>query len=181
MKTVCFTGHRPEKLNFTENDIRFERFENLLFKIVDRLSLLGCENFISGMARGFDIWAAEAVCLLKEKKEVRLVCAVPFPEQSKSWAKSERQRWNNIISHSDDVVIIFEKYRKSCFHERNRYMVDNSHVVVCLYDGTSGGTAYTVNYALKKGKVVIQIDPNTFKVSFLGEKTLNGIDALENV
>lgn len=38
-------------------------------------------------------------------------------------------------------------------------MVDKADVVVCAYDGQQGGTAYTVNYALKQNKIVIQINP----------------------
>jgi hypothetical protein len=48
-------------------------------------------------------------------------------------------------------------------------MVDKADVVVCAYDGQSGGTAYTVNYALEKKKIVIRIDPRTARVSLVGE------------
>lgn len=173
MKTVCFTGHRPEKLNFSEGDDRFKTFRNLLFKVVNRLCELGYTQFISGMARGFDMWAAEAVCRLKTiEKSVSLVCAVPFPDQAKSWKPEEKARWEAILNESDETANICDRYTRDCFHRRNRYMVDNSEVVVCLYDGTKGGTAYTVDYALKKGKIVIQINPQTFEVSFLSKETI---------
>lgn len=42
-------------------------------------------------------------------------------------------------------------------------MVDNADVVVCAFNGKSGGTAYTVDYALKQNKIVIQIDPKQAK------------------
>ena len=45
-------------------------------------------------------------------------------------------------------------------HERNRFMADNSDVLIAVYDGSEkGGTAYTVNYAKKKGLDVIIIQP----------------------
>lgn len=46
-------------------------------------------------------------------------------------------------------------------------MVDKADVVVCAFNGQRGGTAYTVNYALKQNKIVIQIDPATCLVSIL--------------
>ena len=49
-------------------------------------------------------------------------------------------------------------------------MVDNSEVVVCCYDGKSGGTAYTVDYAKKKAKTVIQINPTDMVVTVVAGK-----------
>ena len=50
-------------------------------------------------------------------------------------------------------------------------LVDKADVVVCAYDGQSEGTAYTVNYAMKKGKIVIQINPSTAEVTIISKHT----------
>lgn len=50
----CFTGHRPEKLGVTE-----EKTKMLLSSAVDDAIEGGFSTFITGMARGFDLWAAE--------------------------------------------------------------------------------------------------------------------------
>lgn len=42
-------------------------------------------------------------------------------------------------------------------HERNRYMADNSSRLICYYDGSSGWTGYTVEYAKSKSMHVINI------------------------
>ena len=173
MKTVCFTGHRPEKLNFEDGDEKYMQFKAVLLKVLNRLHELGYTRFISGMARGFDMWAAETVCSMREKEEnISLVCAVPFPDQAKSWKPEEKARWQSILNAADETVMVCDKYTRDCFHRRNRYMVDNSNAVVCLYDGTKGGTAYTVDYALKKGKVVIQINPQTLEVTLLSKEPI---------
>ena len=52
----CFTGHRPEKLRRSGQDIRIELESEIRKAIQD-----GYITFISGMARGVDIWAAEIV------------------------------------------------------------------------------------------------------------------------
>lgn len=59
--TCCFTGHRPEKLNVPE--------EFVIRKLKDAIEDAftdGFINFITGMAKGVDIWAAEAVVELKK-------------------------------------------------------------------------------------------------------------------
>lgn len=43
-------------------------------------------------------------------------------------------------------------------------MVDNADLVIAVYDGSSsGGTAYTVDYARKQGKKIIIINPFTLE------------------
>lgn len=54
-------------------------------------------------------------------------------------------------------------------------MVDNADVVICAFNGKSGGAAYTVDYALKQNKIVIQIDPETSEVSMLSKRSFESV------
>ena len=58
----CFTGHRPEKLTMAEADV-ISWLESEIRNSIDE----GFVTFISGMARGVDIWAAEIVLRLKDE------------------------------------------------------------------------------------------------------------------
>ena len=70
----CFTGHRPEKLDRPESEI-IALLESEIRKAVDD----GFVTFISGMARGVDIWAAEIVLRLRDEGfPIHLICASPF-------------------------------------------------------------------------------------------------------
>ena len=60
-KTCCFTGHRPEKINGDINVIK-ANLETEIRKAID----LGYDTFISGMADGVDVWAAEIVLDIKK-------------------------------------------------------------------------------------------------------------------
>lgn len=42
-------------------------------------------------------------------------------------------------------------------------MVDNSDVVIAVWNGEKSGTGNTVNYAMKSGKKVIIIDTNKLR------------------
>ncbi len=61
---ICaFTGYRPEKF-FFGTDERHPACERLKRRLLDealRLSEAGVGVFISGISRGVEIWAAEAV------------------------------------------------------------------------------------------------------------------------
>ena len=41
---------------------------------------------------------------------------------------------------------------------RNKYMVDNCDFVLTWFDGKTGGTKNTIDYAIKKGRKVININ-----------------------
>ena len=60
--TCCFSGYRPGKMPFNVYDPAAVRaLEILLDRAIDRAVAEGYDSFWSGMALGFDIWAAEAV------------------------------------------------------------------------------------------------------------------------
>ena len=174
MKTVAFTGYRPEKMPFEEDkkDEKYLRFREQELKVIKRLIERGYTHFVSGVAMGFDTWVAEDVLELQKKNpELHLECAIPCPDQDKRWDTSDQKRRRKILKHADESTTVCEHYSSSCFLTRNRYMVDKADVVVCAYDGQPGGTAYTVNYALKQNKIVIQINPTTAQVTIISKRT----------
>ena len=44
--------------------------------------------------------------------------------------------------------------------KRNRHLIDNSSLCICYLTKNSGGTAFTVNYALKKGLIITNVAYN---------------------
>lgn len=68
-QSCCFTGHRPQSLpfRFNENDERcIDLKRRLKDAIIDMITQNGVTHFISGMAIGVDMYAAEIVLELKE-------------------------------------------------------------------------------------------------------------------
>ena len=61
-KTCCFTGHRPDKLPWGENerDPRCVRLKQSIAQAVEDAYTAGIRHFITGMARGCDLYCAEA-------------------------------------------------------------------------------------------------------------------------
>ena len=170
MPRVAFTGYRPEKLPFreSESDAMYLRFRSSLYRVISRLAELGYREFISGVAMGFDTWVAEDVLRLKETdSDVLLECAVPFPTQADKWRTADKERRERILRAADSVVTVSEEYAKNAFFLRNRYMVDRADVIVCCFDGKTGGTAYTVEYARRQGRIIIQLNPTDMVVTVL--------------
>lgn len=155
----CFTGHRPEKLAYSESEIKF-----LLEKAIDHAIADGYVTFITGMAQGTDIWAAEIV--LEKKKHnngLHLICAVPHPGFEKRRNEYETARYNHILCHADYVRIICDRYFRACYQRRNELMVDHASLVIAVWDGRSSGTKNTIDYAKRVGvKIVNVLDKRFF-------------------
>jgi len=152
-KSCCFTGHRPEKLTADPQQIKAA-----LAKEIDAAIADGITEFISGMARGVDLWAAELVILRKKNNpSIRLFCAIPYEGFDKKWAEEYRKLYKYIISNADGLKIFYPNFTYASFHQRNRWMVDRSSFVIAVFNGEKGGTKNTLDYAAKKGIRIVMI------------------------
>ena len=144
----CFTGHRPEKLHKPEEQMKKD-LEVAILQAVDD----GFVTFISGMARGVDIWAAEIVLRLRESNPaIHLVAASPYRGFESRWSADWQSRYNAILQQADLVRFVCPSYSRDCFQCRNEWMVDRSSRVMAVYNGEPGGTRNTIEYA--KAKIV---------------------------
>ena len=137
----CFTGHRPEKLGVSE-----ARAKALLKSAIQQAISEGYVTFLSGMARGIDLWAAEIVIEEREKNDnIHLVCVSPFNGFEMRWSEQDKTTYYSIMEQADLVKYISQHYYKACFQVRNEWMVDRVSRVIAAYNGTKGGTKNTID------------------------------------
>lgn len=160
--TCCFTGHRPQNLpwGFNELDIRCLKMKKRLKEEIIKAINSGYITFISGMALGFDMICAEIVLKLKRKYPyIKLIGAIPCKTQDKIWKEKDKKRYRRLIKKLDGIRCIYDSYiGAECMLERNRFMINNSSLVIALFNGKSGGTKKTLEYAQKQELRVVIID-----------------------
>lgn len=118
----------------------------------------GYTDFISGMQRGVDIWAAEIVLKLKaEGKHVKLIAACAWNGMEDRWEQNWQERYKAILKEADKIVYISKYPGRAAFFERNHWMVDHSSRLIGVYTGAPGGTTETVWYAKNNGLEVVTI------------------------
>ena len=156
MEACCFSGYRPEKFSGDPDAVR-TALAGELEQAVRQAAADGYRMFVTGMSRGFDLWAAETVLRLREELPVQLLCAVPFDGQPAGWESAWRERYMEILLKADLVHSLSHCYTPDCFFVRNRFMVDGCSRLICWYDGHAGGTQFTVNYARRHGLEVVNL------------------------
>ena len=148
--SVAFTGHRTYRGEARET----------LSQCLEMLYERGFRTFLSGMARGFDLAAAEAVLALRcRHADVRLVCVVPFRRQDASFGLHDRERYRHLLEAADETVCLSEKFHPGCFMVRNDWLVSHATLLVAWYDGSAGGTRYTVRRAMRLGREIRHLHP----------------------
>ena len=165
MRAVAFSGHRPRKFpwKYDETAPGCVALKAALRENIDRFISQGMIHYLSGMAEGTDIWAAEAVLAAREThKKIKLHCILPCVAQADRWSAASRARYRSILNLADSIYYVNREYRKGCMLERDRFLVDCSAILFAVYNGERrGGTAATVRYARNLGRDVFILSPYT--------------------
>lgn len=156
----CFTGHRPSKLP-TGYDKMNSPLRLLLRQAIKQATEDGFSVFLCGMAMGVDLLAAEEVLRLRASGEaVKLIAALPCPEQANRWNATDKQRYQRILEQTDDRYIACPHYAPYAMGARNLWMTEHAARIIAVFDGTAGGTANTLQMARDRGLEIVRFSPN---------------------
>ncbi|MDR0992892.1 MAG: DUF1273 domain-containing protein, partial [Ruminococcus sp.] len=150
-KTVCFSGHRTEKLPlFCQTEEGKRIMLSFIAAAADECIKAGYNTFIAGGARGIDIWAALIIAGIKADRPdagIKLITAVPYRNQSAALTGKELFDYGFALAQSDLVIFLSDDYTKDCHKRRNRFMVDHSSKLIAVLSDPRSGTAQTVRMA----------------------------------
>jgi uncharacterized phage-like protein YoqJ len=155
----CGTGHRPDKLGSYHKLEQSERvIVPQLVNYLQAFHSLFADSpedkilVISGMAQGWDTWLALAAL---ESGICHLMVSIPCIGQESPWPPKAQERHRFIVSQADQVVIVCENYDYDSMSLRNEYMVDESELVLAMWNGTRGGTGNCIDYCNEVGRPYI--------------------------
>ena len=155
MKHTCtFTGHRPERLAIPQAQV-IQWLEEQIERAADE----GYTDFITGMQRGVDLLAAEAVLKLIDKdRQIRLIAACAFRGMEEDWNPYWQERYYYVLSRSELVYYISDHPDKRPFLDRSHWMVDRASRLIAVYTGAPDDTKETIEYARKKNLDIVMIE-----------------------
>ena len=158
--SCCFTGHRPEKLpwGYREADPRCRDLKRRIRAVAEAAYEEGFRHFLCGMAQGCDLYFCEAVLALRERwGDLTLEAALPCPTQADAWPPAQRRRHARLVAACDFETMVSARYGPACMQRRDRYMVDHASLLIAAFDGSPGGTRYTIEYAMRRGVLVADL------------------------
>ncbi|MBR2591239.1 MAG: DUF1273 family protein [Clostridia bacterium] len=147
MEKICsFFGHR---------EVFKDLSEALEQAINEAISAYGITTFYVGGHGEFDKQAARAVRAAKRNyPQIKLVLILPyFTNKLNAYKEDYESYYDNIII----PIELADVHPKSAITKRNRWMVDESKVIICYIQRDFGGAFDAVNYASKKVRIVIKI------------------------
>lgn len=182
--TICFTGHRPNKLpggynwKNIQNIKMMTRIKIQIKSLIESYSENTNFEFITGGAIGIDQMCFAICYLLKKEYPNRIICtmAIPYsPEiHTSKWHSNDVSRYNRHLKLADKVIQVDRQlgyqycglgFNVQKLQIRNEYMVDHSNIIIAIWDGTSGGTYNCIKYARSLNKKIFYI-----RINHQGEK-----------
>lgn len=180
MINICVTGHRPSNPNLGGYNWNSDKNQRIMLKLYQTVEDILKENpdeivnCIEGGALGIDQMFFRSCELLRERYpgRITLEIAIPFKDQPNKWFDGmDIYRYCNQIEAADFITYVdglkdyqrtktpVGSYNPYKLQIRNEYMVDKANIVIAVWDGSKGGTGNCYNYAKKKNKNIIRIDP----------------------
>jgi uncharacterized phage-like protein YoqJ len=147
---VGITGHR------SIGDSGTRAYAYVCYELIKILDELKPEKLLSGMALGSDMAACD-VCI---KLGIPYIACLPFVGQELLWSAADKSRYTELLAIAASIEVICEGgFANWKYQKRNEYIVDNSDMMIGIWDGSKSGTKNCLDYAQKQGKKIIIIDP----------------------
>ena len=151
--TVAFFGHR-----YIENLFKTEELlEEQIRMLINEKEYV---DFLVGRNGEFDQCVSSTV--LRVRKNVRddnssLVLVLPYP--TAEYLNNENY-FHGYYTDVEILPIASKAHPKSAIQIRNREMVNRADLIICYVDENHGGAWQTIQYAIKQGKIVINLAQN---------------------
>lgn len=154
-RALAFTGHRPDKLG------GYGATAAASVTALAHCFLSAYKPAVAhvGMALGWDVAVVKAAVGLG----IPFVAWIPFKGQELGWSEADQQNYHYWLGYSRTThylasAPVGDKWAISqMYHNRNSQMIKAADGVVALWDGSKGGTGWTVNHAKAQGKPVINL------------------------
>ena len=144
-KACCGFGHRNV----------FENIEDKLYTSVMSAAERGCEIFYTGAMGEFDSLFSSAVRKAKKTyPNIKLICVKPYFTNDINIDKDYYAALYDDIIIPDELAGI---HPKAAIKARNRWMIDNSDIVLIYTVRNYGGAYEAKQYAQHENKAIIII------------------------
>ena len=145
IKICCGLGHRTI----------LENIEDRLYSTVLKAIEEGFEIFYTGAMGEFDSLFSSAVRKAKTMHpHIKLICVKPYFSNKINTSKAYYSAFYDDILIPPEIIGI---HYKAAIKARNRWMVDNSNLIISYVIHSNGGAADAFKYAIRQDKQIINL------------------------
>jgi uncharacterized phage-like protein YoqJ len=126
----------------------------LLDKVAE-LNAVGVTEFITNCEYGVSLFAAEAVLALRESLGLKLILCMTHENQADRYSREVRERFFDLHSAADEVVILNRQWHENCECEADMYMVEQSDILL-----TDCEISFIARYAAKQEIQIERLNGN---------------------
>ena len=161
-RTLCFTGHRPEKLPPDPTML----YKALYYHIARSLDL-GYRCFLDGLADGVDYAAAMSLFRLRrDHPDIVVIGVQPCEDYEEFYRRRgyDPAHLRQMLDGLDRRIILPGSYHRSgggVFLTRNRFMAEHSGAIIAVCSPGRSGSAQALRYARSLGLHYLRIDPGS--------------------
>lgn len=172
-------GHKPTRFKFKykENYKLCVKLKKQMQEQFQALYEEGIHCFWVSGTLGVGIWAGEILLRMKEQPEfqaLELTVLRPYLGHDREWDDRSRRRLQFLFQHSQGQPAIVSAPAPNAFKQLGFYMVDNADYLLAVYDDDSAKQDQlweTVDYARRRGRNIILLDPDTAAVKGTSSRT----------
>ena len=136
------------------NDLDIEKLKEIFIKLIINRDI---NTFLVGMAVGFDTICFKTLLEIRKNFNIKIVACIPCANQDYNYNEKQKKEYEKMLELADEKVYTGFEYTKKCMLIRNKYLVDNSSVLVVYSRKKTGGTVYTKNYAINSCVPIIEL------------------------
>lgn len=162
---LAVTGPRPENMEGVPAAYIRSSIRDTLEVYLEEHD--GYVHAYSGMARGVDtIFATQAL-----RMGIPLIACVPFEGFDELWSPNDKRVLAELLAQAKEVHVVSDGAKinpNACYNFRNRFLVDNSNVLLAYYVPSkpanskiyikASGTANCIEYAKTTTTIVRETD-----------------------
>lgn len=160
--TLCFTGHRPEKL--PEGAV-LRGLQQTIYYAIRRAVAQGYTHFLTGMADGVDYIAAYYLFHLRMKNPaLRVIGVQPCSKDYDSFFRANGYSVPHLRlmqQNVDELVVLpGSAWNRRVYARRNRVMVEHASGIIAVCRDGRSGSMMTYQYARQHGLAYYRIYPD---------------------
>lgn len=101
-----------------------------------------------GGNRGFELTVANAILLKRARlPDYKVILVAPCPEFEDRWQDKDKNLYAKVKGSANKVVSVSPHYMPECMRLRNKHLIDNSSVLICMDDSSGTETSLAIQYA----------------------------------